>query len=124
SKGRRIRTPLEVEEALKASPAICFRWLQAIGPRLLDGDRQHLLDTVGGLKSRLAFLLIQLAGEKRSVEGFTQDAVAERLCVYPETVRSVLGKMRDDGLLLLSRRRIELLDREALASLASLLAKP
>ncbi|MGH9763929.1 MAG: Crp/Fnr family transcriptional regulator [Blastocatellia bacterium] len=114
----------EVEEALIASPAMCLRWIQSISPRLLDCDRQRVLDALGGLKSRLAFLLIQLAGDGACVDGFTQEAIADRLGVYPETIRSVLGKMRREGLVLPGRRRIELLNRAALARLASFPVPP
>jgi CRP-like cAMP-binding protein len=53
-----------------------------------------------------------------TVHGLSHQELAERLGTYRETVSQVLGRFRDEGLVAVSPRQIELLDTEGVRAYA------
>ena len=70
--------------------------------------------------SRVAALLLELAGERSTIQGFTHDELGERIGVYRETMTNVLDAMKFDKLIKVGRRRLTILDKKALRELSEL----
>jgi CRP-like cAMP-binding protein len=94
--------------------------VERIGHRLSHADEQHYRALFQTVDSRIAALLLELAGEGSIVEGLTQGEIGELLGTYRETVAHVLNAMKLDRLIELGRMRIKLLDKRALRELSEL----
>jgi CRP/FNR family cyclic AMP-dependent transcriptional regulator len=94
--------------------------LQEIGPHLAHVESEHYRATFQAIESRLAGLLLNLAGEESSVTGFTQGDLAARLATYRETVTNVMDSLREDRLIEIGRKRITILNKNALKELSEL----
>ena len=70
--------------------------------------------------SRIAAVLLELAGEDSHVLGLTHEELGEKLGVYRETVTLTLDTMKREKLIEIGRKRISLLDKKALRELSEL----
>jgi CRP-like cAMP-binding protein len=95
-------------------------FLQEIGPRLAHVQGEHYQTTFQTVESRLARLLLSLAGEESVVTGFTQGDFAEQLATYRETVTNSMDSLREDRLIEIGRKRITLLNKKALKELSEM----
>jgi CRP-like cAMP-binding protein len=104
------------------------RWLESdsipivekLGPRLAQSDEQHYRALFQTADSRIAALLLKLAGEGAIIEGMTQNEIGEKLGIYRETVAHILNAMKMDKLVDVGRMRIRISDKRALNELAEL----
>jgi hypothetical protein len=64
--------------------------LQELGPHLAYVEAEHYRASFQTVESRLAGLLLKLAGEESEVSGFTQGDLAAQLATYRETVTIAL----------------------------------
>jgi CRP-like cAMP-binding protein len=62
------------------------------------------------LPERLAGLLLELANGGRAIRGTSHQALADMLGTYRETISAILRGFKDDGLVELGYRKIELRD--------------
>jgi CRP-like cAMP-binding protein len=106
-----------IEEWINANPLSILR---EIGPRFAYAQGEHYRTTFQTVESRLAGLLLNLAGEELSVTGFTQGDFAEQLSTYRETITKVMDSLRDDKLVEIGRKKITLLNKKALKELSEL----
>jgi CRP-like cAMP-binding protein len=106
-----------VTECMKAPP---LNILQELGRRLVLMEGEHYRATFQTVESRLAGLLLELAGADSSVKGFTHEELGERIGAYRETVTNALDAMRVDRLIEIGRKRIGVLDKRALQELSQL----
>ncbi len=89
-------------------------------PRLASLDTEHYRAIFQKADSRVAALLLKLAGEGSTVEGVKQSQLGERIGLVRETVAVVLGSMKADKLITIDRKKTTILDREALEKLSLL----
>ncbi|MFP5261014.1 MAG: Crp/Fnr family transcriptional regulator [Blastocatellia bacterium] len=94
--------------------------LQEIGPHLAYVEAEHYRTTFQTVESRLAGLLLNLAGDESEVSGFTQGELAEKLATYRETVTNVMDSLREDRLIEIGRKKITILNKKALKELSEL----
>ena len=72
------------------------------------------------MTSRIASLLLKLAGGGKEVSGYTHQEMAERLGVYRETVTNGIAELKQDGLIKVGRKRIALQNIDALRKLETI----
>ncbi|MBI3951963.1 MAG: Crp/Fnr family transcriptional regulator [Acidobacteria bacterium] len=108
----------DVQSLLLSKPTVALRLCQEMANRLMETERQLEGFVFKGVLPRLAGLLLHLAGEGDEVVGYSHQALAELLGVYRETATHTLDELKSLGLVEISRKRIRLLDRRALADIS------
>jgi CRP/FNR family transcriptional regulator, cyclic AMP receptor protein len=106
-----------ISDRIKANPLVI---LEGLGRRLALMEAEHYRAIFQTVESRLAGLLLKLAGAESSVKGFTHEELGEQLGTYRETVTNVLDAMRLDRLIEIGRKRIGIIDKKALRELSEL----
>jgi CRP-like cAMP-binding protein len=94
--------------------------LQEIGPRLARIETDLYRAQFYNVDSRLAALLLDLAGNDSVVTGLTQGEIGERLGIYRETITDALTQMRKNKLIGISRMKITILNKKKLKNLSEL----
>jgi CRP-like cAMP-binding protein len=102
---------------LKADPVSI---LEKLGQRLAEVEAEHYRSSFQLAGSRVAALLLELAGEGLTVEGLTQDEMGEKIGLYRETVTNVLQAMKQGRLIEVRRKTITILDKKSLRELSEL----
>ena len=110
----------DFEKIASASPAVALNLARQIGPRLVDAERRHEQSAFQPVTSRIASLLLKLAGGGKEVSGYTHQEMAERLGVYRETVTNGIAELKQDGLIKVGRKRIALQNIDALRKLETI----
>jgi CRP/FNR family transcriptional regulator, cyclic AMP receptor protein len=111
-----------VEATLLSKPEVALKFLNAVAYRLNLAEERLAEIAFKRLPARLAALLLRLCDEKQSreLEGFTHQHLADMLGTYRETVTQILNEWRGENYLELSRKRIHVLNAEALVALAEI----
>jgi len=109
---------------LQTSPELCFRVFSLLCSHLRE-TTENLEDTaLHKLPNRLAKRLTLLAADSEAGDGtvvhIVQSDLASMLGVHRQAVNRHLREFEKDGLIVLKRQLIEIVDQEALADLASL----
>ena len=86
--------------------------------RLASVEADHYRASFQQVRSRLAALLLNLAGKGASVAGLTQREMGEKIGVLRETASVALAHMKAKKLIALKRKEAIILDREALEELS------
>lgn len=94
--------------------------VEKLGPKLAYIDDQHYRTIFQTADSRIAALLLELAGEGSMIEGLTQSKIGEVLGIYRETVANMLNAMKKERLIDVGRMRITILDKRAMRELSEL----
>jgi CRP-like cAMP-binding protein len=89
-------------------------------PRLASVETEHYRAIYQKADSRVAAILLEIAGEGSTVEGVKQSQLGERIGLVRETVAVVLGSMKADKLITIDRKKTTILDRKALEKLSRL----
>jgi CRP-like cAMP-binding protein len=97
-----------------------FMVLDVIGSRLSYLEAEHYRAEFQLADSRIAGLLLELAGNQSSVEGFTHGEIGERIGLYRETVTMILDALKADQLIEIGRKRIRIMDKRALRELSEM----
>src|ERR1044072_5124161 len=98
------------------SPAL----LELIGSQLIRVEHDHYRSLFHLTDSRLAALLLEMAGAGASITGLTHREIGERMGIYRETVTNVLGEMKTQGLIKIGRASITILNKKALREMSDL----
>jgi CRP/FNR family cyclic AMP-dependent transcriptional regulator len=110
----------DVERLLATKPRVALRVFEALGRRLKEAEAR--LEEIGfkGIPARLASLIVQLADEQGSdtITGLTHQDLGEQIGTYRETTTQTLSTFKSQGLIDIGRKRITILDREALKRIA------
>jgi CRP/FNR family transcriptional regulator, cyclic AMP receptor protein len=94
--------------------------LEVIGPRLIRVEIEHYRVAFQSVTSRIAALLLDLAGATSTVQYLTQEEIGNVLGVYRETITMSMRSMKENKLIEIGRKRITLLDKKALRELSEL----
>jgi CRP-like cAMP-binding protein len=91
------------------------------GRRLRDAEERLENMAFKGIPARLASILIRLSEEQNSHEitGFTHQDLAESVGTYRETATQVLNDLKASGCIEIGRKRITILDIDALGAIAA-----
>jgi len=94
--------------------------MEKVGRRLAAVEAQHQRAEFQLADSKVAALLLELAGDGSVVEGYSHEKLGERIGLYRETVTNVLNVLKADKVVALSRKRVNILDRRQLKELSRL----
>lgn len=112
-------SPEAIGSLLERYPKVARRLLEIMGKRLAEVEQRLEQMAFQSVPARLANLLLQLPRSPQGeIIGFSQDAIAEIIGAYRETVNQVLAEFESQGLVRVGRLRIQLLDEARLKSLA------
>lgn len=95
-------------------PVLSWGLLQTVGQRLVQVENRMEEVAYKRLPERLAGLLLELANGGRAIRGTSHQALADMLGTYRETISAILRSFKDDGLVELGYRKIELRDPRGL----------
>jgi CRP-like cAMP-binding protein len=109
----------DLEAIAKTAPSVTVNVLRQIGPRLVEAERKHEQAAFQPVTSRIASLLLRHANKENQVVGFTHQQLADTLGVYRETVTNALAELKQDKLIKIGRKRLELIDLDGLRRLES-----
>jgi CRP-like cAMP-binding protein len=105
----------EARKLSAVSPMFGFGLMQGIGQRVVEAETQLERMAYGTISARLAGLLLNLGGGRnQAVVSVTHQELADMLGTYRETVSKTLQEFRRRGLVSPGRRRLTLLDVDAL----------
>lgn len=110
----------DFEKIVNSAPAVALNLAKNIGPRLVDAERRHEQSAFQPVTSRIASLLLNLAGGSKDVTGHTHQEMAEKLGVYRETITNGIAELKADGLIKVGRKRISLQNVDALRKLETI----
>lgn len=106
-----------ITEWIRADPLAI---LQELGPRLFLVEAGEYRAAFQTADSKLAALLLELAGNTSIIEGYTHGELSKQIGVYRETVTNILDELKLDRLIEIGRKRITILDKRALRELSEL----
>jgi CRP-like cAMP-binding protein len=94
--------------------------LEMLGRRLAKIEDEHYRSRFQLADSRIAALLLELAGENSTIAGLTHGEMGKRIGLYRETVTNMLDALKLNGIIEVGRMRIVILNRRALKELSEL----
>lgn len=115
-----IMSRTDLERLILSKPQVALRILEITGKRLQEAEESLESMAFKGIPARLASLLLRLSDEQTSdeVTGLTHQDFAESVGTYRETATQVLNHIKSLGLIEIGRKRIKLLDKDALSEIA------
>lgn len=102
-------------------PILSWGLLQTVGQRLAQVENHMEAVAYKRLPERLAGLLLELANGGRQIRGTSHQSLADMLGTYRETISAILRSFKDEGLVELGYRKIELRDLAGLRMAAGAL---
>jgi len=110
----------DVERLLATKPMVALRIFEVLGRRLKDAESRLEEIAFKGIPARLASLLLQLADAQGSdsITGLTHQDLGEQIGTYRETTTQTLNAFKAEGMVDIGRKRITILDRDRLQSIA------
>lgn len=110
----------DVEKLILSKPQVAIRLLDLMARRLRESQERLEQTLFHQVPSQLAALLLRLTSESgtQAIQT-THEELAEQLGVYRETVTTALNKLKREGLISISRKRIVVDDQAGLARKAS-----
>ncbi len=110
----------DLERLILSKPQVALRILEITGRRLRDAEERLENMAFKGIPARLASMLLRIAEEQGSNEitGFTHQDLAESVGTYRETATQVLNDLKAEGYIDIGRKRITILNMEALTAVA------
>lgn len=94
--------------------------MQIVGSRLTKIEAEHYRSQFQLADSRIAVLLLELAGENSAIVGLSHEEIGERIGVYRETVTNILDALKMERIIEIGRKRVTILDKRALRELSEL----
>lgn len=89
-------------------PVLSWGLLQTVGQRLAQVENRMEEVAYKRLPERLAGLLLELANGGKAIRGTSHQSLAGMLGTYRETISAILRGFKDEGLVELGYRKIEL----------------
>ncbi len=109
----------DLEYLIGRFPTVGVRIMQALADRLSEAETQLEDLALKSLTARLATLILRLSSEANSrVTGLTHNDLAERVGTSRETATQALNELKNAGLIAIGRKRIDVLNRQALEDMA------
>ncbi len=109
----------DLEYLIGRFPTVGVRMMQALADRLSAAETQLEDLALKSLTARLATLILRLSSDTNTrVTGLTHNDMAERVGTSRETATQALNELKNAGLIAIGRKRIDVLNRQALEDLA------
>ena len=101
----------DIEKLILTKPKIAVRLLDVMGQRLRESEERLEQTLFHEVPNQLAALLLRLRSENRTdTISTTHEELADHLGVYRETVTTALNGLKREGLVSISRKRVEIND--------------
>lgn len=115
-----VMSRTDLERMILSKPRVALRILDITGKRLREAEERLENMAFKGIPARLASLLLRLSEEQESetITGLTHQDLAESVGTYRETATQVLNDLKARGLIEIGRKRITILDKDALWEVA------
>ena len=115
-----VMSRTDLERMILGKPRVALRILEITGKRLREAEERLENMAFKGIPARLASLLLRLSEEQESdsITGLTHQDLAESVGTYRETATQVLNDMKSQGLIEIGRKRITIVDKDALWEVA------
>lgn len=113
-----VMSRVDVERLLLDKPRVALRFMEAMAARLRESEEKLEEIAFKSIPARLSALLLKLGQNTNIVAGYTHQDLAEMLGTYRETTTQTLNDFKQNGLIEISRKRIEILQPDALAEVA------
>jgi len=121
-----VMSRADVERLMREKPMVAFRFVEALGGRVTNLESRLEEIAFKSIPARLASLLLRLADEQgdgvveggAQVNGFTHQDLGEMLGTYRETITQTLNEFKAEGMVIIGRKHIELIDLDSLEFLA------
>ena len=109
---------MSVEQVKELIAANALLLAEKLCPQLVSISIEHYRASFQRAESRLAALLLEMAGDGSIIRGITQRQMGERIGVIRETVTVALTEMKANRLIGIGRMKTTILDRQALEKLS------
>ncbi len=106
----------DIERLVLAQPQVGLRIIGVLSRRLAESEARLEDLAYRSVPARLASVLLRL-GQDGVVEGITHEELGDMVGAYRETVTRTLNEFQAAGYLKLSRRKVQILDRDGLSAL-------
>lgn len=106
----------DIERLVLAQPQVGLRIIGVLSRRLAESEARLEDLAYRSVPARLASALLRL-GQDGVVEGITHEELGDMVGAYRETVTKTLNEFQAAGYLKLSRRKVQILDRDGLSAL-------
>jgi len=116
-----VMSRADVERLVREKPEVAFRFVEAMGNRLSQLESRLEDIAFKSIPARLAALLLRLdeeQGGQHMVTGYTHQDFGDMLGTYRETITQTLNEFKADRLIGIGRKKLFLLNPDALADLA------
>ena len=115
-----VMSRADVERLMREKPDVAYRFFETMGDRVSQLETRLENIAFKSIPARLADLLIRLSDEQgdKVIRGYTHQDFSEMLGTYRETITQTLNDFKAQGLIEIGRKRVELLNRSRLHSLA------
>ena len=94
--------------------------MRLVGVRLTRIESEHYCSIFQLADSRIAKLLLELAGHGAEAAGLSHEEIGEKIGIYRETVTNILDALKSQGLIKIGRKHVTILDKRALGELSEL----
>ena len=111
---------INIETAKKWIEADPASLISELGQRLCDLETEHYRSRFQLADSRVAAVLLEIAGQGSIAAGLSHQEIGERLGLYRETVTVILDAMKSDNLIEVGKKRITILDKRAVREMSEL----
>jgi len=109
----------DLEYLIGRFPTVGVRIMQTLADRLSEAETQLEDLALKSLTARLATLILRLSSDADArVTGLTHSDMAERVGTSRETATQALNELKHAGMIAIGRKRIDVLDRQALEDVA------
>ena len=115
-----VMSRMDVEQLLVNKPQVGLRIMAVLARRLQDAETKLEDMAFKSIPARLASMLIKLSVSplsNGSVDGYTHQDLAEMIGTYRETTTQTLNDFKNQGWINIERKRIEILNQDALENL-------
>ncbi|HKA51108.1 MAG TPA: Crp/Fnr family transcriptional regulator [Candidatus Dormibacteraeota bacterium] len=108
-----VMSEADVERLVLSKPQVGLRMIGILGRRLAAAEARLEDFAYRSASSRVAAALLRMSNDG-AIEGVSHQDLADAVGAYRETVTKILDEFEAAGLVALGRRRLEVLDAEAL----------
>jgi CRP-like cAMP-binding protein len=118
-----VMSRMDVEQLLTNKPKVGIRFMEVMARRLQEAETKLEDMAFKSIPARLATLLIKLSDSPStngSIDGYTHQDLAEMIGTYRETTTQTLNDFKNQGWITIERKRIEILNHDALEELTVL----
>ncbi len=109
---------MDINRVRRLIEANALTLAEKLYPRLAAAEVSHYRAIFQPAESRVAALLLELAGDEATIEGMTQRQLGEHIGLVRETVVVVMAALKAKKLIGVDRRKLTLLDKKRLEELS------